>query len=112
LSTPNNVENDGKTVEGTKEDTLLAIIDRTMGRDKAKKLRSSSASNSIACLEVLQKMHCDRQVYEQWVEEATSVAEIAMIVQAERKLGIQEEQLHTQQVLQLDQQQLEGEKCC
>jgi hypothetical protein len=111
LSTPNNAENDGKTVEGSKEDTLPARIERPMGRDKAKKQRSSSSSsNSTACLEVLQKMQCDRQVYEQRVEEATSVAETAIAVRAERKLGIQEEQLCIQEVLQLDQQRLEAAK--
>jgi hypothetical protein len=47
-------------------------------------------------------MQCDRQVYEQRLEEATSVAEVAIAVRAERKLGMQEEQLHIQQVLQVD----------
>jgi hypothetical protein len=65
LSTPNNAENGSKTVEGSKEDTLPTRIERPMERDKTKKLHSSSASNSMACLEVLQKMQCDRQVYEQ-----------------------------------------------
>jgi hypothetical protein len=47
-------------------------------------------------------MQCDRQVYEQRLEEATSVAEAAIAVRAERKLGMQLEQLHIQQVLQVD----------
>jgi hypothetical protein len=65
LSTPNNTENDGKTVEGSKEDTLSARIERPVGRDNTKKLCCSSASNSTTCLVVLQKMQCDQQVYEQ-----------------------------------------------
>jgi hypothetical protein len=55
LSTPN-VENADKTAEGSKDDTLPSRIARPMKRDKAKKHRSSSASNSSACPEVLQKM--------------------------------------------------------
>jgi hypothetical protein len=52
LSTPNakNVEVPG---EGSKDGALPLRISRPMGRDKAKKVRSSSASNSSACLEVL-----------------------------------------------------------
>lgn len=106
LSTPN-AENDGKTDEGTKDDTLPARMTRPMGRDKAKKLRSGSASNSSECLEVLKKMHSDRQVYEQRVEEATSVAETAIASRAERKLSIQEESLRVQQQMQTDRRRQE-----
>jgi hypothetical protein len=84
LSTPN-AENVEKTTEGKKDDTLPSRITRPMGRDKAKKLCSSGASNSSACLEVLQKMQTDRQIYEQRVEEATSVAESTIACRAERK---------------------------
>jgi hypothetical protein len=70
------------------------------GRDKAKKLCSSSASNSSACLEVLPKMQSDRQIYEQRVEEATSVAESAIACRGERKLAIQKENLRVQQMMQ------------
>jgi hypothetical protein len=110
LSTSNNAENGGKTVEGSKEDTLPTRIERPMGRNKTKKLRSNSTPNSTAWLEVLQKMQCDRQVYEQRLKEATIVAETGIVVQPERKLGIQEEQLHIQQVLQVDRQRLEAAK--
>jgi hypothetical protein len=55
LSTPN-VENADKTAKGRKDDTLPSRITRPMERDKVKKVYSSSASNSSACLEVLQKM--------------------------------------------------------
>jgi hypothetical protein len=108
LSTPN-AENADKMTEGTKEDTLPSRITRPMGRDKAKKLRSSSASNSSMCLEVLQKTHNDQQIYEQRVEEAISVAETAIASRAERKLVIQEENLHVQQMMQIDRQRLEDE---
>jgi hypothetical protein len=52
LSTLNNAENGSKIVEASKEDTLPARIERPMRKDKAKKLRSSSTSNSTSCLEV------------------------------------------------------------
>jgi hypothetical protein len=78
-----------------------------MGRDKAKKLCSSSASNSSTCLEVLQKLQNDKQIYEQRVEEATSVAESAIACRAERKLTIQKENLRVQQMMQTDRQRLE-----
>jgi hypothetical protein len=55
-------------------------------------------------------MQCDRQVYEQRLKEATSVAEAAIAVRAERKLGMQLEQLHIQQVLQVDRHLLEAAK--
>jgi hypothetical protein len=87
LSTPN-VENADKTAEGSKDDTLPSRIARPMKRDKAKKHRSSSASNSLACPEVLQKMQSDQQIYEQRVEEATSVAESTIACWGERKLAI------------------------
>jgi hypothetical protein len=70
-----------------------------MGRDKAKKMRSSSVSNSSTCLEVLQKMQSDRQIYEQRVEESTSAAESAIASWAERKLAIHEENLRVQQMV-------------
>jgi hypothetical protein len=52
LSTPN-AESVDKTAEGSKDDTLPSIITRPIGRDKSKKMRSSSALNSLACLDVL-----------------------------------------------------------
>jgi hypothetical protein len=70
-----------------------------MGRDKAKKMCSSSVSNSSTCLEVLQKMQSDRQIYEQRVEESTSAAESAIASWAERKLAIHEENLRVQQMV-------------
>jgi hypothetical protein len=106
LSTPN-AESVDKTLEGSKDDTLPSRITRPMGRDKAKKLRSSSSSNSLACLEVLQKMHSDRHIYEQRVEDATSAAESAIACRAERKLALQEENLRVQQMMQTDRQWLE-----
>jgi hypothetical protein len=106
LSTPN-VENAEVLGEGSKDDTLPSRISRPMGRDKAKKVRSSSASKFSACLEVLQKMRTDRQIYEQWVEDATSAAETAIACRAERKLAIQEENPRVQQVMQTDRQRLE-----
>jgi hypothetical protein len=48
-----------------------------------------------------------RQIYEQRVEEATSVTESAIACCAERKLAIQEESLRVQQMMQTDQQWLE-----
>jgi hypothetical protein len=82
LSTPN-AESVDKTAEGSKDDTLPSIITRPIGRDKSKKMRSSSALNSSTCLDVLQKMQSDRQIYEQRVEEATSAAESAIACRAE-----------------------------
>jgi hypothetical protein len=48
-----------KAGEVSKDNTLPPRITRPMGRDKAKKLRSSSVSKSSTCLEVLQKMQSD-----------------------------------------------------
>jgi hypothetical protein len=100
LLTPNDVKTNGtdnaeKVGKLSKDDTLPPRITRPMGRDKAKKLCSSSASNSSTCLEVLQKMQMqsDQQIYEQWVEEATSASESAIACRAEKKLAIQEENL-------------------
>jgi hypothetical protein len=106
LSTPN-ADNAEVPGEGSKEDTLPSRISMPMGRDKAKKVCTNSASNSSACIEVLQKMQTGRQIYEQRVEDATSAAETAIACRAERKLAIQEENLHVQQVMQTDQQRLE-----
>jgi hypothetical protein len=105
LSTPNAVNTNGtnnaeKAGEVSKDDTHPLRITRPMGRDKAKKLCSSSASNSSTCLEVFHKMQSDRQIYEQRVEEATSAAENAIACRAERKLTIQEENLRVQQMMQ------------
>jgi hypothetical protein len=98
LSTPN-ADNAEKVSEMSKDDTLPPIISRPMGRDKAKKMCSSSVSNSSTCLEVLQKMQSDRQIYEQRVEESTSAAESAIASWAERKLAIHEENLRVQQMV-------------
>jgi hypothetical protein len=106
LSTPN-VDNAEKAGEVSKDDTPPPRITRPIERDKAKKLRSSSASNSSTCLEVLQKMQSDRQIYEQRVEEATSAAESTITYRAERKLAIHEENLRVQQIMQTDRQRLE-----
>jgi hypothetical protein len=106
LSTPN-ADNAKKVSEMSKDDTLPPRITRPMGSDLAKKMCSSSASNSSTCLEVLQKMQSDRQIYEQRVEESTSAAESAIASRAERKLAIQEENLRVQQIMQTDRQQLE-----
>jgi hypothetical protein len=95
LSTPN-AKVAEKAGEVSKDNTLPPRITRPMGRDKAKKLRSSSVSKSSTCLEVLQKMQSDWQIYEQRVEEATSAAESDAACQAERKLAIQEENLCVQ----------------
>jgi hypothetical protein len=87
-----------QTPEMVKDHTLPERVERPMGRDKAKKLRSSSnASSSSACLEMLQKMQNDRQDYEQRVEEATSDAEYAIATRSEKKLALQEENLCLQQ---------------
>jgi hypothetical protein len=55
MSSPKNPEEVGPA-EPTKDKTLPPKIARPMGRDKAKKQRSSSNSSNSACLEVLQKM--------------------------------------------------------
>jgi hypothetical protein len=106
LST-HNAENVDKTTEGRKDDTLPSTITRPIGRYKTKKFHSSRALNSSTCLEILQKMQTDRQIYEQRVEEAISVAESAITCRAERKLAIQEENLRVQQMMQTDLQRLE-----
>jgi hypothetical protein len=45
-----------QTPEKVNDHTPFERVERPMGRDKAKKLRSSSASSSNACLEMLQKI--------------------------------------------------------
>jgi hypothetical protein len=77
---------------------LQELLDLWEGT-KAKKLYRSSASNSSASLEVLQKMQNDRQIHEERVEEATNAAESAIACRVEQKLGIQEENLRVQQMM-------------
>jgi hypothetical protein len=56
----------GKAEEDNKDDTLPPKIFRPIGKDKAKKMRrSSTSSNSTACLEVLQSMRSARQAREE-----------------------------------------------
>jgi hypothetical protein len=57
------VEAQEQTPETVKDHTLPKKVERPMGRDKAKKLHSSSsASSSTACLEMIQKMQKRQQV--------------------------------------------------
>jgi hypothetical protein len=88
----------GQAEEANKDVTLPPKISRPIGRDKAKKMRSSStSSNSTACLEVLQSMRSDQQAHEERVEQATGATEDATAARSERKLAIQEQQLVLQE---------------
>jgi len=57
-----------------RDDSVPTTLVRPIGRDRAKKLRSSStsASNSSACLEMLQKFQADRARYEEQIVAAAS----------------------------------------
>jgi hypothetical protein len=90
----------------------IPFLQELKGQWKGTRQRSYTAVVHQILWHVLRffKRCCDRQVYEQWVKEVTSAAETAIVVWAKRKLGIQEEQLHIQQVLQVDRQQLEEAK--
>jgi hypothetical protein len=107
MSTPNDKEHsetlqatEVQAVEAMKDKTLPPKISRPIGRDKAKRMKTSNtASNSTAFLQVLQNMRSDRQAYEERVEQATDATEGAISARSERKLAIQEQQLRLQERL-------------
>jgi hypothetical protein len=72
---------------------------RPIGRDKAKRLRTSpagSSSSSSAYIDVLQKIHEDRSKYDARVEAATIEEAQAIATRAERKLALQEKHVSIQ----------------
>ncbi|KAG2648294.1 hypothetical protein PVAP13_1NG038508 [Panicum virgatum] len=82
-----------------------------VGRDKGKKARSSTASSSSACLEVLQKMSMDRSAYEERVEAASNKEAKDIASRSDRKLALQEEQLQIQKAqVQIQQEMLQLQK--
>ena len=91
--------------------TLPPRIARPVGRDKGKKARSSTASSSSACLEVLQKMSMDRNAYEERVEAATKEEAKDIASRSDRKLALQEEHLQVQKAqVQIQRELLELQK--
>src|ERR1041384_5291632 len=66
--------------------TLPARIERHMGRDTAKKQRSStSSSSSSACLELLHRMLMDRNAHDERVEAANKLEAQDYASRAEQK---------------------------
>jgi len=80
--------------QGSNDVTLPPRMERSVGRDRAKKMRSgSSSSSSSACLEVLQKMSMDRIAYEERQEAASKEEANDIASRSDRKLALQEAQL-------------------
>ena len=77
------------------DDSVPTSIIRPLGRDKAKKLRTSSstASNSTAYLEMLQKFQEDRVKYEQQIVASASEESKIKINLKERLVKATEESL-------------------
>jgi hypothetical protein len=73
---------------------------RPMGRDKAKRLHtSSSGASSSACLEVLQKIQCDRAQFEDKLEAQSKDESKEMAGRYEKKLALQQEAVNIQKCL-------------
>jgi hypothetical protein len=110
LSSPSNAQ-EGRPADATEDETLPPKIAKPIGRDRAKKQRTSSDSSnskSSACLEVLQKMQVDRNAFDERVEAASKdeVQEIAS--RAERKLNLIEQVKIQHEMLQM--QKVEQER--
>jgi hypothetical protein len=111
LSSPSNAQ-EGRPADATEDETFPPKIAKPIGRDRAKKQRTSSDSSnskSSACLEVLQKMQVDRNAFDERVEAASKdeVQEIAS--RAERKLNLIEQQVKIQHEM-LQMQKVEQER--
>jgi hypothetical protein len=83
--------------DGTEGSTVPT---RPIGRDKAKRLRTTPAgtsSSSSAYIDVLQKIHENRSKYDARVEAATIEEAQTIATRAERKLALQEQHVWIQQ---------------
>jgi len=91
---------DGNRDARGNNETVPEPIVRPMGRDRTKKLRSSTtatASNSTACIEMLQKFQQDRSKYEEQVVAATSEEAKIKIELKERQVKAAEDLVKLQQ---------------
>ena len=79
------------------EETSSPKFSRPMGRDRAKKQRTTcSSSSSTAYLELLQQMQIERAKHEERVEAATIVESKEIASRSERKLALQEQTVQIQ----------------